>query len=390
MLLKISDDHAPSYGKWKYDSELSESVEVFNQASPKKERQVLRKEASSTGDGENCKHCNCKRSRCLKLYCDCFAAGLYCAESCACQRCLNRHEYEDAVLEARECIESKNPLAFAPNVVQCVTNSPANNVESGHRAPISSLKHKKGCNCRMSMCLQKYCECYQANVGCSDDCRCEDCRNVFGKKEDYGMVKGIISRQVTEEVSKGRSDEKLKMLAARDDLLQDKVRHFSRVTPLKLSSPCANLQRNKLSKLTSGRYVLSSVSDLNTSSSCGDYPTPQTYSHGDGGLPEWGDESADHLPSICENPEEIHGLANAFQFTSTMVASPSSNRTDFGNISHSQFFAGSGHPSPSTSPITHLCESKYLQGLDSSGKHCDTLDDDDASEIPKHSSHSAS
>lgn len=24
------------------------------------------------------KHCNCKNSRCLKLYCECFASGRYC------------------------------------------------------------------------------------------------------------------------------------------------------------------------------------------------------------------------------------------------------------------------------------------------------------------------
>lgn len=35
------------------------------------------------------KKCNCKKSRCLKLYCDCFAAGQYCKHTCSCQSCLN-------------------------------------------------------------------------------------------------------------------------------------------------------------------------------------------------------------------------------------------------------------------------------------------------------------
>lgn len=35
------------------------------------------------------KRCNCKKSRCLKLYCDCFAAGQYCKHACSCQSCLN-------------------------------------------------------------------------------------------------------------------------------------------------------------------------------------------------------------------------------------------------------------------------------------------------------------
>nr|GEZ69343.1 hypothetical protein [Tanacetum cinerariifolium] len=45
--------------------------------------------------------------------------------------------------------------------------------------------HRKGCNYRKSMCVKKYCECYQANVGCGTECRCEGCENVFGKKGPY-------------------------------------------------------------------------------------------------------------------------------------------------------------------------------------------------------------
>ncbi|GAB4837604.1 hypothetical protein Ancab_002452 [Ancistrocladus abbreviatus] len=145
ILPQLSDNHAPSYGKRKYSSEHSKSVEVVNRASPKRKRTK-----ASTNDGEDCRHCNCKKSKCLKLYCDCFAAGFYRAESCACKECFNRPDYEDTVLEVRQQIESKNPKAFAPKVAQSVANSLANSV---------------------------------ANVGCSDGCRCEDCRNVFGKKE---------------------------------------------------------------------------------------------------------------------------------------------------------------------------------------------------------------
>jgi len=37
------------------------------------------------------KRCNCKKSKCLKLYCDCFAAGVYC-QNCSCSCCLNTEE----------------------------------------------------------------------------------------------------------------------------------------------------------------------------------------------------------------------------------------------------------------------------------------------------------
>ncbi|KAL6278776.1 hypothetical protein ACE6H2_022377 [Prunus campanulata] len=65
-----------------------------------------------------CKRCNCKRSKCLKLYCDCFAAGLYCIEPCSCQECFNKPIYENIVVETRRLIESRNPLAFAPKVIE--------------------------------------------------------------------------------------------------------------------------------------------------------------------------------------------------------------------------------------------------------------------------------
>lgn len=51
-------------------------------------------------------------------YCDCFAVGLFCTEPCACQGCLNIYEEKEAVLAAREQIETRNPLAFAPKIVQ--------------------------------------------------------------------------------------------------------------------------------------------------------------------------------------------------------------------------------------------------------------------------------
>ncbi|KAI4380949.1 hypothetical protein MLD38_007076 [Melastoma candidum] len=142
-----------------------------------------RRKASNASDTDGCKRCSCKKSRCLKLYCDCFAAGLFCTEPCACQGCLNRFEEQDTVLAARELIESRNPLAFAPKIVLSNKELDRTIGEDGIMSTPSSSRHKKGCNCKRSMCQKKYCECYQANVGCSDNCRCEGCKNVFGTKE---------------------------------------------------------------------------------------------------------------------------------------------------------------------------------------------------------------
>ncbi|XLR19855.1 hypothetical protein S83_047767, partial [Arachis hypogaea] len=44
-------------------------------------------------------------------------------------------------------------------------------------------RHKRGCNCKKSFCQKKYCKCFQAGVGCSINCRCDTCKNTFGRKD---------------------------------------------------------------------------------------------------------------------------------------------------------------------------------------------------------------
>lgn len=51
-------------------------------------------------------------------YCECFAAGVYCSEPCACQGCFNKPIHEETVLSTRKQIEFRNPLAFAPKVIR--------------------------------------------------------------------------------------------------------------------------------------------------------------------------------------------------------------------------------------------------------------------------------
>ena len=66
--------------------------------------------------GHNSKrHCNCKNSRCLKLYCECFASGRYCSD-CNCVSCCNNQENEKYRQAAVEAILERNPNAFRPKI----------------------------------------------------------------------------------------------------------------------------------------------------------------------------------------------------------------------------------------------------------------------------------
>ena len=148
----------------------------------------------------------------------------------------------ETVLSTRQQIESRNPSAFAPKVIHTsepglelgvrattfiavsyflspllLISSPSILQDFNNKTP-ASARHKRGCNCKKSSCLKKYCECFQVlipttiqylflfgpffleisfgpfvsvlfllfikgGVGCSISCRCEGCKNAFGRRE---------------------------------------------------------------------------------------------------------------------------------------------------------------------------------------------------------------
>ncbi|CAA0821351.1 Protein tesmin/TSO1-like CXC 2 [Striga hermonthica] len=264
-------------------TEKSGGSTEFIKSSPQKKRIKL----SDPGEGGGCKRCNCKKSKCLKLYCDCFAAGIYCAEPCACQDCFNTPEHEATVIETRQKIESRDPLAFAPRVVQRVTIQPPSiHREDGTPFTPSSARHKRGCKCKKSMCLKKYCECYQqAKVGCSDGCRCEGCQNVFGQKE-YCSIKDVLSEEDYEIADGPASDMAVN---------HTEVFNAHRLTPPTPAFQFSNHGKDaSKSWFPSGEYSQSPETDFT-------YVAPYMISHGS----PMNSDDINNNNTMCENSPEI-------------------------------------------------------------------------------------
>ena len=78
--------------------------------------------------------CSCRHG-CLKLYCDCYAAGRRCKDSCTCTGCGNLTDHA-----------------------------------AGRR------KRTKPCHCTKG-CDRRYCECFAAGTPCTTSCHCTGCRN---------------------------------------------------------------------------------------------------------------------------------------------------------------------------------------------------------------------
>lgn len=117
--------------------------------------------------------CNCKKSKCLKLYCECFSKGRLCTSLCNCADCCNKEP---------DCKLRKLALrnTYLKNHKTDRDTEEILDLDLQTFVFPNSANKSLGCNCKKSHCKKKYCECFDEGRACGPNCKCEGCKNYLG------------------------------------------------------------------------------------------------------------------------------------------------------------------------------------------------------------------
>ena len=118
--------------------------------------------------------CNCTKSQCLKLYCQCFAQLSYCGSSCNCQDCYNREVCSDDDTNVNDDEDDtaaptadnnrnnrRNRQHMRKLRQQAIASARSKNPNAfGGVGGVggSGERERVGCKCKKSGCLKRYCE----------------------------------------------------------------------------------------------------------------------------------------------------------------------------------------------------------------------------------------
>jgi hypothetical protein len=182
----------------RFSNQMADAMSLLSTHLDASQQQM--KHAAAVLQAQQDRKCNCKNSKCLKLYCECFASGKYC-DGCNCRDCHNNNLHEDVRQVAVASVLERNPNAFRPKVQA---------TKAKDEGMVVDVKHNRGCNCKKSYCLKKYCECFQAGVLCTESCRCQGCRNYQGSAYQHAAMQTAVDSSPekmarNESVGKGMS-----------------------------------------------------------------------------------------------------------------------------------------------------------------------------------------
>lgn len=119
--------------------------------------------------------CTCKKSKCVKRYCVCYAQNKFCTPLCqCCDDCINTDTPQHRILLAkhREATVKRNGTDAFESL---------------------EVRTQITCNCVKSNCQKNYCLCYQSGIQCIASCKCVDCYN--DKDEAYTAASTRQSRR---------------------------------------------------------------------------------------------------------------------------------------------------------------------------------------------------
>ncbi|GFP86461.1 probable 1-deoxy-d-xylulose-5-phosphate synthase 2 chloroplastic [Phtheirospermum japonicum] len=113
----------------------------------------------------------------LKPFCTIYSSFLQ-------RDCFYKPIHEDTVLATRKQIESRNPLAFAPKVIRG-SDSLSEIGDDFSKTPASAL-HKRGCNCKKSVCQQL--DVVRWNLANQDEIACTSMKSSEVHIYDIGYI----------------------------------------------------------------------------------------------------------------------------------------------------------------------------------------------------------
>ena len=104
------------YNNVKHEKERNDAIKIYLVKSPVSFKKINMDLNNIT--------CNCKKSNCLKNYCECFQFGLKCTYSCGCVDCKNRNLFEKKLFFVENnCDNKKNSNQNNINIANIQKNS---------------------------------------------------------------------------------------------------------------------------------------------------------------------------------------------------------------------------------------------------------------------------